>query len=390
MLVALGLDKSFDEIMGAAKRKGDEKNKGGRAKRSRREEEEEERENSGESDKEEGEGEEEEEDAPPVPPPVVKDWVKKAEKLLAAESFGPAWIALVAEWRLREEQTGFATSHRWGAWVQRARAGTPEIKDVDAFARQVRVWWQDINPAWRKLSLPMAKKTGPWTFMDVPGQNSFLNERINEESEEWKDMLEDVSWVLRQMNSSDACSNANGLANGNAPANADEEGANAAGKPARRCCAGTSAPTGTDVPAAVAAVTAATRPGPRPAYRKTMHGPRETIGQSAGPGPGQAVAAGGPEAGTRDAVASGDAAVASSVAGADMGESAGTAMLPASPVANPIDAAGAAAATEARKRAALECQGLSAEEIDEIMDDPDAEEDGMDIEDDRVDTQMEG
>jgi hypothetical protein len=96
-----------------------------------------------------------------------------------------------------------------GAWVQRARAGTPEIKDVDAFAQQVRVWWQDINPAWRKLSLPMAKKTGPWTFMDVPGQNGFLNvliclkwwrERIDEESEEWKDMLEDISWVLRQMN----------------------------------------------------------------------------------------------------------------------------------------------------------------------------------------------
>ncbi|KAJ7357930.1 hypothetical protein DFH08DRAFT_622996, partial [Mycena albidolilacea] len=140
--------------------------------------------------------------------------VKKAERLLAAESFGPAWIALVAEWRLREEQTGFATSMKShsakarpaqvGAWVQRARAGTPEIKDVDAFARQVRVWWQDINPAWRKLSLPMAKKTGPWTFMDVPGQNGFLNvliclkwwrERIDEESEEWKDMLEDVSWV---------------------------------------------------------------------------------------------------------------------------------------------------------------------------------------------------
>jgi hypothetical protein len=87
----------------------------------------------------------------------------------------------------------------------------------------------------------------------------------------------------------------------------------------------------------------------------------------------------------------GDAAVVSSVAGEDMGESVGAAMLPASSVANPIDAAaGAAVATEARKRAALECQGLSAEEINEIMDDPDAEEDGMDIEDDQVDTQMEG
>jgi hypothetical protein len=43
-----------------------------------------------------------------------------------------------------------------------------------------------------------------------------------------------------------------------------------------------------------------------------------------------------------------------------------------------------AAATEARKRAALERQGLSMEEINEILADPDADEegDGMDIEDD--------
>jgi hypothetical protein len=43
-----------------------------------------------------------------------------------------------------------------------------------------------------------------------------------------------------------------------------------------------------------------------------------------------------------------------------------------------------AAAKEARKRATLERQGLSVEEINEILADPDADEegDGMDIEDD--------
>lgn len=55
----------------------------------------------------------------------------------------------------------------------------------------------------------MAKTTGSWTFMDVPGQNGFLNiliclkwwrERMDKESAEWKEVLEDVVWALHQMN----------------------------------------------------------------------------------------------------------------------------------------------------------------------------------------------
>jgi hypothetical protein len=45
--------------------------------------------------------------------------------------------------------------------------------------------------------------------MQVPGQNGFLNvlmclkwwrEKISDESEDWKDAVEDVMWVLEQMN----------------------------------------------------------------------------------------------------------------------------------------------------------------------------------------------
>ncbi|KAJ7815063.1 hypothetical protein B0H14DRAFT_2375614, partial [Mycena olivaceomarginata] len=146
-------------------------------------------------------------------------WVKKAEKLLQGDSFGPLWTQLVAQWRLREEQTGFETSTKShsaklrpaqvGAWVQRARAGAPDIKDTAVFAKEFKAWWQDINPAWRKISLPMPRKGGPWTFMQVPGQNGFLNvlmclkwwtEKISDESEDWKDAVEDIMWVLEQMN----------------------------------------------------------------------------------------------------------------------------------------------------------------------------------------------
>jgi hypothetical protein len=96
-----------------------------------------------------------------------------------------------------------------GAWVQRARTGTPEIKDVALFAKEWATWWRDINPVWRKVTLPMEKKDGPWAFMDLPGPNGFLNvlvcllwwrQRLEQESQEWRDAVDDVTWVLRQMN----------------------------------------------------------------------------------------------------------------------------------------------------------------------------------------------
>jgi hypothetical protein len=119
LLVSLGLDKSFEEAMGLKRKKAEGKNKKGRraSKRVRGE---------GEADDEvcSEEEEEEEEEEEPVAPrvprpsrekpapkaPAPKEWVKKAEKLLQGDSFGPLWTQLVAQWRLREEQTGFETS----------------------------------------------------------------------------------------------------------------------------------------------------------------------------------------------------------------------------------------------------------------------------------------
>jgi hypothetical protein len=95
------------------------------------------------------------------------------------------------------------------AWVQRARISSLEIKDVRKFAEEWAVWWQDINPAWCKISLPMPKQDGVWDNMDLPGPNGFLNVliclkwwrgKLEEESKEWLDAVEDVMWVLKQMN----------------------------------------------------------------------------------------------------------------------------------------------------------------------------------------------
>ncbi|KAF8169308.1 hypothetical protein K438DRAFT_1552107, partial [Mycena galopus ATCC 62051] len=98
---------------------------------------------------------------------------------------GVAWSALVRQWFLREEGKGFITPVKGHstklrpaqveAWVQRARNGVPDIKDVLAFAAEWAVWWEDINPPWRKGSHPMPKTDGDWTVMNLPGQNGFLN-----------------------------------------------------------------------------------------------------------------------------------------------------------------------------------------------------------------------
>ncbi|KAJ7019716.1 hypothetical protein C8F04DRAFT_875880, partial [Mycena alexandri] len=94
-------------------------------------------------------------------------------------------------------------------WVSRARNTIPAITNLESFIKAFKSWWVDINPPWRKTSLPMVKNAGgPWTSMDIPGPNGFLNVlmclkwwrgAMDEESEEWKEALEDVKWVLESM-----------------------------------------------------------------------------------------------------------------------------------------------------------------------------------------------
>ncbi|KAJ7030833.1 hypothetical protein C8F04DRAFT_874714, partial [Mycena alexandri] len=90
-------------------------------------------------------------------------------------------------------------------WVSRARIIPPQIANLDCFIKEFTAWWININPAWRKTSLPMEKKNGAWEHMDFPGPNGFLNVlmclkwwrvAMDEESKEWKEAVEDVKWVL--------------------------------------------------------------------------------------------------------------------------------------------------------------------------------------------------
>ncbi|KAJ7845161.1 hypothetical protein B0H14DRAFT_2358273, partial [Mycena olivaceomarginata] len=96
-----------------------------------------------------------------------------------------------------------------GAWVQRARKGAPDIRDVETFGKTWMAWWRDINPPWRKAATPMPRTDGDWASLDLPGPNGFLNvlvclkwwrERLDQESPAWREGVEDVLWVLKRMN----------------------------------------------------------------------------------------------------------------------------------------------------------------------------------------------
>ncbi|KAJ7435093.1 hypothetical protein B0H11DRAFT_1756501, partial [Mycena galericulata] len=153
-----------------------------------------------------------------------KEWAVKAKAVLESKDFGAPWASLVEQWWAKEKGSGFVAptkSHsarlrpaQVHQWVKTARKTTPAILSVEAFAKEWSAWWIDINPAWRKTQLPMAKADGPWGYLDFPGQNGFLNviiclkwwrEKLDVESQEWKEAVEDVTWVLSRMNGCVVC-----------------------------------------------------------------------------------------------------------------------------------------------------------------------------------------
>ncbi|KAK7013927.1 hypothetical protein R3P38DRAFT_3206497 [Favolaschia claudopus] len=150
-----------------------------------------------------------------------QEWFDKAVKQLAEGNvYGPVWEEVVGLWRSREEAKGFisptkgfSAKHRpqqIGAWIQRARTGKPVIKNVEAFAEQWGLWWYDINPPSRKTKNPLelTKTSGPLAALDVPGVNGFLSilisllwwrKMLEVESREWRIAVQDVKWVLQQL-----------------------------------------------------------------------------------------------------------------------------------------------------------------------------------------------
>ncbi|KAJ7798669.1 hypothetical protein B0H14DRAFT_2388631, partial [Mycena olivaceomarginata] len=95
-----------------------------------------------------------------------------------------------------------------GAWVQWARSGKPDIQNVEQFASEWVKWWQESIPHGGKRHSPCRDWGTAWGALDLPGPNRFLNvlvclkgwrEQVATETNEWKEAVEDVTWVLRQM-----------------------------------------------------------------------------------------------------------------------------------------------------------------------------------------------
>ncbi|KAJ7155743.1 hypothetical protein C8R46DRAFT_1041099 [Mycena filopes] len=155
---------------------------------------------------------------------AVPKWARDAREVMEKEWKG--WGELVSLWWKLEEGSGFTSKGgalttkgrptEVGWWIQRARKGTPPIKDVGAFAQAWKGWWGALNPAWRRVKTGgMAQEgDGGWEELGARGANGLLSVVMclkwwkeglgNAEDEEWVESVLDVTWVLRRLIASDA------------------------------------------------------------------------------------------------------------------------------------------------------------------------------------------
>ncbi|KAJ7444963.1 hypothetical protein B0H11DRAFT_1930748 [Mycena galericulata] len=118
-------------------------------------------------------------------------WVQHARKTLDEIVGCPGWTTAIELWwelektngfinpvsnycRMRQQNTdtdqtkGPRASNRpkqVGDWVQRARIGTPQINDLEAFVKSWWAWWTSINPSWRCVEGKLRKGS---EHFDVP------------------------------------------------------------------------------------------------------------------------------------------------------------------------------------------------------------------------------
>lgn len=160
------------------------------------------------------------------------EWFRKGFLYLQSPDLGGDFRDLLKVYFRLEESSRFAngkgTSHALSSkhrpeavhwWISRARTGRPPIRDVNHFANEFWTWWCRLQPAWRKLSIPVSTQpvsalrtvAGEWTELDKPGSNGFLSviaalnwwgaqiEANEAQSSLWNAALADVSWVMGQL-----------------------------------------------------------------------------------------------------------------------------------------------------------------------------------------------
>ncbi|KAJ7020509.1 hypothetical protein C8F04DRAFT_974169 [Mycena alexandri] len=132
-----------------------------------------------------------------------------------------AWMKMLEVWWRLEVSTKFASSVKGFStdgrpaeihtWIKNARKIAPKIKDTAKFVAALRMWWKRLNPEWRVQGEGFIKENvGSLDEMRHPGANGFLGVLValrwwreaEGETSEWKEMFDDVTWVMGALMSS--------------------------------------------------------------------------------------------------------------------------------------------------------------------------------------------
>ncbi|KAI5997834.1 hypothetical protein F5J12DRAFT_725106 [Pisolithus orientalis] len=104
-------------------------------------------------------------------------------------------------------------------WITHTCTGCPPILDIDKFSNDFWTWWCELQPTWRKGSMPKTAEfvpaphmlAGGWTELNKPGLNGFLSDitalhwwgsKIKARAAQyglWNAAVADVCWVMEQL-----------------------------------------------------------------------------------------------------------------------------------------------------------------------------------------------
>ncbi|KAL1698292.1 hypothetical protein EV121DRAFT_218423 [Schizophyllum commune] len=171
--------------------------------------------------------------ARPICPADAAAWFRDNFEVFDRPELGGVYLKLLGAWQALEAKNEFdigkGTRLRdprkppvLKAWIQAGRAPRtkkiPDIADVDAFAKQVWIWWASLQPEGREvdaegLAQPSRDVVDDWgAALGVRGQNGMLsvvaclcwwglanNEAQRASDGLWCRLVEDATWVCEQM-----------------------------------------------------------------------------------------------------------------------------------------------------------------------------------------------
>ncbi|THU76695.1 hypothetical protein K435DRAFT_569130, partial [Dendrothele bispora CBS 962.96] len=150
---------------------------------------------------------------------IGDDWVDAVDTL----------VSLEAAYGFKQNMKSLPTTKRPPAvehWVGRGRVQTVpgplhSVTPKD-FEKELKIWWNELMPVWRKVGTEelegcewKKKAEGDWCLLKMPGNNGLYSilacmrwwllmeeHQTAKASSAWKQMLEEVVWVIDSLASS--------------------------------------------------------------------------------------------------------------------------------------------------------------------------------------------